>query len=159
MTETLQPSDGKIERQMSVRLLACRSLGVGGLSLMAIGFYFPFLRPSILPEDTRYVGASLEQIQRAAPGLLPWLARVFGVLGGFMLGLSLLTVYVAATEFRISSRRTAEIVAFSGLASTGWMAITNFVINSDFKWLLVALTLPWLIALALFAVAQSTVEP
>ena len=115
---------------------------------MGMGIYFGFLRPSLLPEDPRYMGASLAQIQNV-PGLLPWLDRVFGVLGGYMFATGLLTVYVAATGFRAGRREATAIVAVSGLASIGWMAITNFLIDSDFKWLLLAFTLPWVVALLL----------
>jgi hypothetical protein len=116
---------------------------------MATGIYFGFLRPPLLPEDMRYIGATLAQIQSAVLGLLPWLARVFGVVGGYMFATGLLTVYVAATSFRDGRSEATAVVAVSGLASIGWMAITNFLINSDFRWLLLSFTLPWVIALAL----------
>lgn len=114
----------------------------GRSNLDGMGIYFGFLRPSLLPEDSRYLGASLAQIKSAVPGLLPWLARVFGV---FATGLS--TVYVAATRFRAGRPGATAIVAVSGLASIAWMAITNFLIGSDFKGLLLAFTVPWAIAL------------
>ena len=134
---------------MRIRLFASGSLALGGLILMGMGIYFGFLRPPLLPEDARYMGVPLTQIQSAVPGLLPWLARVFGVLGGYMFATGMLTVYVAATGFRAGRPGATAIVALSGLASIGWMAITNFLIDSDFKWLLLALTLPWVIALVL----------
>lgn len=87
------------------------------------------------------MGGSLAQI--AAYGLLSWLSRVFGVLGGYMFATGVLTVYVAATGFRAGRPAATAIVAVSGLASIGWMAIANFLIDSDFKWLLFAFTLPW----------------
>jgi hypothetical protein len=132
-----------------IRLIASGSLAAGGLILMAMGLYFGFLRPSLLPEDARYMGTSLAQIQGAVPGLEHWLARVFGVLGGFLFATGLLTVYVAATSFRTEKSGSTAIVAVSGLASIGWMAIANFLIDSDFKWLLLAFTLPWVIGLTL----------
>ncbi len=116
---------------------------------MSMGIYFSFLRPSLLPEDTSYMGTSLTQVQSALPRLLPWLNRVFGVLGGFMFATGLLTVYVAATGFRIGRPGATAAVAVAGLASIGWMAITNFLIDSDFKWLLLAFALLWVVALAL----------
>ena len=130
-------------------LFASGSLALGGLILMAMGIYFGFLRPPLLPEDARFMGTSLAQVQIAVPGLLPWLSRVFGVLAGYRFATGLLTVYVAATGFRAGRPGATGIVALSGLASIGWMAITNVLIDSDFKWLILALTLPWLVALAL----------
>ncbi len=134
---------------MKRAVFASASLALGGVILMGMGLYFGFLRPPLLPEDTRFIGASLEQIQTAVPGLQLWLSRVFGVLGGFMAATGMLTVYVAATEFRAEKPGARAVVLISGLTSIGWMAATNFLINSDFKWLLLVFALPWVAALAL----------
>ena len=37
-----------------------------------------------------------------------------------------------------------------GAASIGWMAIVNFMIDSDFKWVLLGMALVWAASLALF---------
>jgi hypothetical protein len=66
---------------------------------MDLGLYFVFIRPPLLSEDPRFIGASLDEIQSAIPGLLIWLRRVFWVMGGFMLASGLLTTYVANTAF------------------------------------------------------------
>ena len=134
---------------MNLQLLAARALALGGVILMGMGFYFVFLRPPLLPEDIRFMGATIGQIQNTLPGLEPWLARVFGVLGGYMFASGLLTVYVAATTFKTGRLGPLAVIAVSGFASIGWMAITNFVIDSDFKWILLAFALPWVIALVL----------
>lgn len=139
---------------MKSRLYAFGSLALGGLILMGLGIYFGFLRPPLLSEDLRYMGVSLAQIQSAVPGLPSWLARVFSVLGGFMFATGVLTVYVAATDFGAVKPGATAIVAVSGLASIGWMAIANFLIDSDFKWLLLAFTLPWVVALVLSWVGE-----
>ena len=131
---------------MSLRRLAQASLGLGGLILMGMGAYFAFLRPPLLPEDVRYVGASLAQIQSAVPGFLPWVSRVFGVLGGYMFATGLLTAYLAAASFRDGKPLATAVVAISGSASIGWMAVTNFLIDSDFKWILLTFILLWLVA-------------
>ena len=139
---------------MRLRLLSSGSLGFGGLILMGMGAYFAFLRPPILPEDSRYIGVSLVRIQDSVPGMLPWLSRVFAVLGGYMFATGLLTAYVAATSVRTVRPVTTTVVAIAGLASIGWMAITNFQIGSAFKWVLLAFTLPWLIALLSFRLSR-----
>ncbi len=139
---------------MKSQRIASAALALGGVILMGMGLYFGFLRPPLLPEDLNYMGASMAQIQAAIPGLGPWLARVFGVLGGFMFATGLLTVYVAAVGFRTGRLGLIAVVSVSGLASIGWMVFTNFVIDSDFKWLLLAFTLPWMVALTL-ALPQS----
>lgn len=139
---------------MQLRLLASGSFGFGGLILMGMGAYFAFLRPPVLPEDLRYIGVSLVQIQGTVPGMLPWLTRVFAVLGGYIFATGVLTAYVAATSFRSATPVTTAVVAIAGLASIGWMAITNFQIDSDFKWVLLVFTLPWLIAFLSFLVSR-----
>ena len=82
---------------MTLRTLATGALALGGLILIGMGLYFVFMRPALLPEDARYMGSSVAQIQELLPGLAPWLQRVFGVLGGYMLATGLLTVHVAIT--------------------------------------------------------------
>ena len=134
---------------MNMQLMASATLALGGVILMGMGFYFGFLRQPLLPEDLRYMDASLAQIQTTLPGLELWLVRVFRVLGGYMFATGLLTVYVAATGFRTGGLGVIAVVSVTGLTSIGWMAITNFVINSDFKWLLLTFTLPWAVALVL----------
>lgn len=129
------------------RLAASISLGIGGVILAGMGVYFIVLRPPILPEDARYIGASLAQLEASVPRILPWLARVFTVLGGQMIATGSLTIYVAVTSFRKPTKATIAVVAFSGSASMGMMVIINFLIDSDFKWILLAFTLPWFVAL------------
>ena len=139
---------------MKTRLFASASLALGGFILIGLGLYFIFLRPPLLPEDLRYIGASLAQIKNTLPGVQIWLARVFGVLGGYMIATGLLTVYISATSFRVGKPWATAVVCVSGLASIGWMVITNFVIGSDFRWLLLAFTLPWIAALLFSLISE-----
>ena len=120
-----------------------------GIILMGLGLYFIFLRPALLPEDPRFMGTTLAEIQATMPGLLSWLRRVFWVVGGFMFTSGLLTTYMAVTTFQHLARGVRFVIAFAGLTSIGWMAVVNFMINSDFKWLLLAFNLPWIAALIL----------
>jgi|JI10StandDraft_1071094.scaffolds.fasta_scaffold41762_5 hypothetical protein len=59
-------------------------LAIGGFLLSAIGVYFIFVRPPLLPEDLQYVGATLSIINATTPNLLPWLQKVFWVMGGYI---------------------------------------------------------------------------
>lgn len=135
---------------MTKRSYASLVLAFGGLILMGLGFYFAFLRPPLLPEDPRFIGASLEEIRATFPGLLLWLRRVFWVMGGFMFTTGLLTLFTALTSFKNRTSGVALVVAAAGLTSIGWMAAVNFLIQSDFRWLILSFTLPWFIALGLF---------
>lgn len=122
-------------------------LALGGVILMGLGIYFVFLRPSMLAEDPRYIGTSLSSIQAAVPGLGNWLQKVFWVMGGYMFTTGLLTVYVALTSFRARTHGAFGVIAIAGLTSIGWMSVVNFIINSDFKWLLLAFAILWLFGL------------
>ena len=121
---------------------------------MILGLYFVFVRPPLLPEDPRYMGASLEQIQATVPGLLVWLRRVFWVMGGYMFATGLLTFYLAVTAFRSRAQGVAAIVILTGLTSIGWMAAVNFIIASDFKWLILSFFLVWPVALVLYCLER-----
>lgn len=134
---------------MRVRQYSVASLAVGGIVLMGLGVFFVFLRPPLLSEDLRSMGTSGAAIRVALPGLLPWLLRVFWVMGGFMFTSGLLTAYLALTAFRVRARWAGGVVAVAGLTSIGWMAIVNFLIGSDFKWILLACVLPWVLAVGL----------
>ena len=134
------------------RPYAAAVLALGGSLLMFLGLYFVFVRPALLPEDARFIGRSMAQLQSEVPRLLLWTRRVFLVLGGFMFASGVLTCYLAFTSFRARARGSASVVALSGLMSIGAMAAVNVVIDSDFKWLLLAFVVPWVVALALYRV-------
>jgi hypothetical protein len=44
-------------------------LTASGIWLLGLGIYFIALRPALLPEDPRYMGATLAQLRQAAPGM------------------------------------------------------------------------------------------
>ena len=135
---------------MTVRPYSATVLALGGAILMILGLYFVFLRPPLLPEDPRFMGISLAQIQTSVPGLLIWLRRVFWVMGGYMFASGLLTFYVALTSFRDRVRGAVGVVAISGLSSIGLMAAVNLMIASDFRWLILSFVVPWALAMALY---------
>ena len=126
-------------------------LALGGLLLVAMGIYFVLLRPSLLPEDIRYIGSTLQNTKENIPDLLKWLQKVFWVLGGYIFTTGLLTVFISLTSFRKRLPGTFIIVVLVGISSIGLMTVVNFMIGSDFKWVLLTFTLPWIIALILYS--------
>ena len=131
--ELMQPS-GKV-------FLAC------GFWLIALGLYFLFLRPALLPEDPAFIGSSLEAIRTAIPGLERWLGHVFNVMGGFMIAVGAVTMFLA---WRFLSRRepgTFATLLVAGSASVALMSATNFLLHSNFRWLLLLPALLWLAGL------------
>ncbi len=125
-------------------------LALEGFLLMAMGAYFVLLRPPLLPEDSRYMQSTLADIQNNLPGLAGWLQKVFGVMGCYIFTTGLLTIFISLTLFRKRVSGAFAIVAISGITSIGSMTVINFIIGSDFKWLLLIFTLPWVIALILY---------
>ena len=125
-------------------------LAVAGILVAGIGIFFIFRRPPLLVEDIRYMRLSAAELAAIGPRLGPWLANVFRVLGGYVLATGLLTMALAATSFR-ERRPVAVAVAFiSGAASIGLMATVNFVIDSDFKWVLFGVAVVWLMSAVAF---------
>jgi hypothetical protein len=139
---------------MKQRSYSSTVLALCGIILMGMGLYFVFLRPPLLPEDLRFMGASLSTIQITVPTLLIWLRRVFWVMGAFLFTSGLLTLYLALTSFRTRARGVSGVIALAGFTSVGWMAVVNFLIDSDFKWFLLALAVLWGCALMLYRLGR-----
>jgi hypothetical protein len=129
---------------------------MAGVTLIGVGSYFILLRPPLLPEDIRYMGLSVAQIDSVRPRLESWLAHVFQVMGGYVLATGALTITVAATSFRTHHWGAAVGALIGGVASIGWMAVANFVINSDFKWVLLGMALLWACSLVLFCLEKNS---
>ena len=125
-------------------------LALAGVILMVVGFYFIFLRPPLLPEDLRYIGTTLSDTNNNIPDLSSWLKKVFWVMGSYIFTTGLLTAYIAVTSFRTRTRGALLVVTIAGFTSIGFMTFVNFIIGSDFKWTLLALTFPWAISLILY---------
>ncbi|WP_214291544.1 hypothetical protein, partial [Escherichia coli] len=59
-------------------------LAFAGFLLLGMGIYFLFLRPSLLPEDYRYIKSSAQAVHENIPLLATWLEKVFWVMGGYI---------------------------------------------------------------------------
>ena len=125
-------------------------LTVAGVALIGVGLYFIALRPALLPEDMRYIGLPAIQFDAVGPHFEAWLTQVFRVMGGYVLATGVLTVTLAATSFRAHLWSAAIGALIGGATSIGLMAVVNFVIDSDFKWVLLGIALLWAGSLVLF---------
>jgi hypothetical protein len=90
------------------------------------------------------------------PRLEAWLTQVFRVMGGYILATGVLAVTLAATSFRAHQSGAALGALIGGSASIGWMAAVNFMIDSDFKWVLLAMALLWACSLVLFWIERKS---
>ena len=144
MPEPMSVVVSKKRRFSTWMLIAC------GVWLVGLGVYFIFLRPPLLPEDSRFMGASLAQIRSAVPGLESWLQKVFTVMGGFVAGTGVLTVFVGALAMPARLKGTFWAVALAGAFTVALMSATNFALHSDFRWLLLVPALAWLAGLILY---------
>ena len=127
-----------------------------GIWLIGLGLYFMLLRPALLPGDLRYMGTSPGEVQSAMPGLERWLRRVFTVMGGFMTGAGVLTIFVAMNAPVFREKWTWIVLVLAGLFTVGTMSLTNFQLNSDFKWLLLIPSVLWVIGLVFRTVISSS---
>ena len=127
-------------------------LTLGGTLLIGMGVYFFLLRPPLLPEDLLYMNITLPVINDNAPNLSVWLQKVFWVLGGYIFTTGLLTIFISITSFRNRLPGAISIIALSGLSSIGLMTTVNFMLDSDFKWILLIFTIPWIIAIVLYRI-------
>ena len=121
-----------------------------GIWLVGLGLYFVVLRPPLLPEDPRFMGTTLEQVRMAVPGLEAWLQRVFTVMGGFMAGAGVLTVFVATVAMPLRSKGTPWALGVAGALTVVLMSATNFALQSDFRWLLLLPALVWIAGLVVY---------
>jgi hypothetical protein len=135
----------------AIAAIAAWLLAGCGIWLLVLGSYFIFVRPALLPEDFRFIGATPEALSQAAPGLYLWLRRVFAVMGGFMLGGGALTLCLVG---QLQRRRVRVGLWLAGLATVGLMSAINFAIDSDFKWILLLPALGWLAALCIAGLPQ-----
>lgn len=141
-------STGRTDRDR----VACWLLTACGVWLVGLGIYFIALRPPLLPEDPRLMGSTLEQLRQAAPGLESWLRIVFTVMGGYMVGSGVLTLFAARVAMPRRLAGTAWALAFAGLATVGLMSAMNFALRSDFRWVLVVPVAIWIAGVAAFVV-------
>ena len=125
-------------------------LALAGVIVAGIGLYFIVLRPSLLPEDIRYMGLSAAELEAIGPRLATWLTHVFRVLGGYALATGALLIALAATAFRTRHSVAVAGALVGGASSIGWMSVVNFMIDSDFKWALLAGALVWALSLVVF---------
>ncbi|MBT9459374.1 MAG: hypothetical protein IV097_22345 [Burkholderiaceae bacterium] len=125
-------------------LIAC------GLWLTALGLYFVFVRPPLLPEDLHFMNTSLAHIRANVPGLESWLQRVFTVLGGFMAGAGVLTLFVSRTAMPLRLHATSWALGLAGVLTVVLMSAVNFSLNSDFRWVLLVPALLWLAGFVLY---------
>jgi hypothetical protein len=126
-------------------------LAGSGFLLIGVGIYFVFLRPSLLPEDIRFMNLTPAELQSVGGRLGSWLVHVFRVMGGYIAATGVLAIALAATSFREHHPFAAAGAIIGGAASIGWMATVNFMIDSDFKWVLLGMALAWAFSLVVFA--------
>lgn len=138
-------SPASMSKQQSI---ARALIGFCGAWMVGLGAYFILVRPALLPEDVRYIGLNPDDIERQLPGLKAWLGNVFSVMGGFMAGAGVLALHLVRRGVW-GGPGMRWTLAIAGTLTVVLMSAVNFSIHSDFRWLLLAPAVLWLIALAL----------
>lgn len=126
-----------------------------GVWHIGLGIYFIFVRPSLLPEDTRYMSVAAQTLQASVPGLAAWLGKVFTAMGGFMAGAGVLIAYFGWTVMPLRLRGTTFALALTGSLTIGLMSAVNFSLNLEFRWLLALPPVGWLAALLAYSRGHS----
>jgi hypothetical protein len=103
-------------------------------------------RAPLLAEDVRFLGPSAEGV-RSLPQLALWLHKVFTVTGGFMLASGAFTLNTVLQSRVRANLMELTTLTFAGVTGVGLMCAVNFVIDSDFKWVLSVPATVWLVAL------------
>jgi hypothetical protein len=126
-------------------------IGLCGLYQVIVGIYFIALRPALLPEDIRYLATGVASLHASLPKLESWLRLVFIVLGGQMaaVGVLLIGSSLRTLHAKVGSRPELVLLGAAGVLSVGTMAGVNFVLGSDFRWVLIAPALAWAVGLVL----------
>ena len=140
---------------------SAKVFAICGIWLIALGLYFLFMRSALLPEDFRYIASSPETIRSAVPGLERWLGHVFRVMGGFMVATGALTMLEALRLRAGRERGSLTALSVAGTAGVALMSATNFLLDSNFRWLLLLPALLWLAGLLCYLrerAAQNTSE-
>jgi hypothetical protein len=90
-------------------------------------------------------------LHASLPKLESWLRLVFIVLGGQMaaVGVLLFGSSLRTVQAKVGSRPELVLLGAAGLLSVGTMAGVNFVLGSDFRWLLIAPAVAWSVGLVL----------
>lgn len=89
------------------------------------------------------MGAELEAVRVALPGLAAWLGKVFTVMGGFMAGAGVLVTYLALRVLPRQLAGTLAALVLTGCLTVGLMSAVNFALGSDFRWVLLAPPVLW----------------
>lgn len=118
--------------------LSGRLLVACGLWMVLLGVYFVLLRPALLPEDPRFMSTSIEALRVAAPGMERWLGHVFNVMGGFMVAAGTMIMLVAWRFLANRAPGTLAALIVTGASGVALMSATNFMLDSDFRWLSLA---------------------
>ncbi len=113
-----------------------------------------FVRPALLPEDLRYLGGSANQLETLLPHLASWLRHVFTVMGGFMAGCGVLLLFVSVRAVRQCVAGTGTAIGLAGLLTVATMSWTNFVLDSDFQWVLLVPAVAWLLGFVIYVVGK-----
>jgi hypothetical protein len=140
----------KYYTNMNIKSYSAIVLAFAGSILAVMGLYFIFLRPPLLPEDINFMGSTLQNVKENIPGIFNWLEKVFLVMGGYIFSTGLLIVFISFTSFRTRLNGAFGIVTLAGISSIGLMTVVNFMIDSEFKWLLLVFALSWTSALILY---------
>lgn len=133
MTTTIMPATSPKRRE---RVAAVLLIVVGVLTL-GVATYFLFLRPAMLPEDSRFTGVAADTLP---PRLADWLTIVFHTLGGFVAGFGIVLLAIGGYLLTGAPGVLRGGVALALVVAFGRFLVSNIVLRSDFLPILIAIS-------------------
>ena len=115
-----------------------------GLSLSLLSAAGTFKGSKFLRHPIRLTTAEALTFE---PCLQSWLAQVCRVPGGHTVGTGLLAVALATAAYRQRHPLTVAGAIAGGAMSIGFVALINFAVDSDLKWLLLGAAMVWALSL------------
>lgn len=107
------------------------ALTVLGLLTTATGVYFMLLRPSVLPEDLRFMALAPSDVSSSVRS---WVSIVFRTWGGFLIGLGW-SVLGCAVSVLPGRAHLSRLGMAAGLVfAFGSFLASNIQLRSDFLW-------------------------
>lgn len=126
-----------------------------GFLTVGFGLFQIFFRSNFifLPEDISFTGVNGGILLSSNPALFSWLTLVMRAWGVFILSTGLFIIFITLIPYRRGERWSWFAFLVSGASSLPIFLLGNFIIKSDFLFVLVSIAI--LYALALFVGARN----
>ncbi len=105
-----------------------------GILAIGLGLFLIFVRPIFvfLPEDAKFIGATVSDVAIFNPALVHWIQFVFRSWGAFVFATGVLIVGIAANGYRRNELWAKWTLGLAGIPSLFTFAVVNYYFGSQF---------------------------